>query len=279
MARPASANLSDVDSAHPSVKVHGPEAGPLVVLVHGTPDTSGAFAQVLTHLADLRVITYDRRGFGRSVHLPPPLTMAHHAADLLAIVDQCAEQHGRPPVVVAHSFGSNPTMLAAIERPTALAAVGLWEPPTCWVDWWVQSTKDHNQRVANAPDPGAEMEDSLRRLLGNTAWEAMPPATQARRRAEGTAYALDMASILDAPFDFAKVAVPAVVGRGSETAPEHHFGAEWLVEQLPDAELYDIGGAGHFANRTHPAEFAGFVRAACARAHPQASISTTPQPS
>ena len=243
------------------MKVHGPEGGPSVVLVHGTPDTSGAFAKVLAHLGDLRVITYDRRGYGRSVHLAPPLTMAHHARDLLAIIEQCP----RPPVVVAHSFGSNPTMLAAIMQPEAFAGLGLWEPPTCWVDWWVQSTKDHNVRLANSADPGAEMEGTLRRMLGNEAWEAMPVATQQRRRAEGAAYSLDMASILEAPFDFADVSVPALVGCGTETAPEHRYGAAWLCEQLPDAELYEIEGAGHFANRTHPAEFAAFVRAAVAR--------------
>ena len=105
-----SANLAGVDSSRPSIKVHGPHDGPLVVLVHGTPDTSGAFAAVLGHLADMRVITYDRRGYGRSVHMPPPLTMRHHALDLLGIAERCP----RPPVVVANSFGSNPTMLAAI---------------------------------------------------------------------------------------------------------------------------------------------------------------------
>ncbi len=244
----------------------GAADGPAVVLVHGTPDTSGAFAQVLAHLADLSVITYDRRGFGRSVHLDPALTMTHHAHDLLALIDTLEQ----PPVVVAHSFGSNPTMLAAILRPEAFAGLGLWEPPTCWVDWWKQSTKDHNVRVARAVDPGAEMESSLRRLLGDAAWEAMPPATQQRRRAEGVAYGLDMASIIDAPFDFAHVAVSALVGCGSDTAPEHRYGAAWLCEQLPHASLYEIEGVGHFANRTHPELFAAFVRAAWRQAgsHP-----------
>lgn len=229
-----------------------------MVLVHGTPDTSGAFAAVLGQLADMRVLTYDRRGFGRSVHLPPPLTMRDHALDLLAIAERCP----RPPVVVAHSFGSNPTMLAAIMRPQAFAGLGLWEPPTCWVDWWVQRTKDHNLRVANAPDPGVEMEESLRRLLSDEQWEAMPEATKRRRRAEGVAYSCDMASILEAPFDFADMTVRALVGCGTETMPEHRYGAAWLVEQLPDAALYEIEHVGHFANRTHPAEFAAFVRAA-----------------
>ena len=44
-----------------------------------------------------------------------------HARDLLAIIAECP----RPPVVVAHSFGSNPTMLAAIMQPRAFAGLGL----------------------------------------------------------------------------------------------------------------------------------------------------------
>ena len=220
-----------------------------MVLVHGTPDTSGAFAKVLAHLAGLRVITYDRRGYGRSVHLAPmfPLAAMVAAVGLTRAVDAVAAT--RPMRIAAVALG-----------------LGLWEPPTCWVDWWVQSTKDHNVRLANSADPGAEMEGTLRRMLGNEAWEAMPVATQQRRRAEGAAYSLDMASILEAPFDFADVSVTALVGCGTETAPEHRYGAAWLCEQLPDAELYEIEGAGHFANRTHPAEFAAFVRAAVARA-------------
>ncbi len=77
-----------------------------------------------------------------------------------------------------------------------------------------------------------------------------------------------MASELDAPFAFEDVAVPVVVGYGTDTSEEHAYGARWLAERLPDASLHSIPGAGHFAPRTHPAEFAAFVRAVAASVVP-----------
>ena len=60
--------------------------------------------------------------------------------------------------------------------------------------------------------------------------------------------------------------VPAVVGYGTATTREHVYGAAWLAEHLPDAQLHAVADAGHFANRTHPAEFARFVEAVLDRA-------------
>ena len=68
-----------------------------------------------------------------------------------------------------------------------------------------------------------------------------------------------MASEIDAPFDFQDVVVPALVGYGSDTSPEHAYGARWLAEALPNARTQAIRGTGHFAPRTHPEDFAAFV--------------------
>ena len=54
--------------------------------------------------------------------------------------------------------------------------------------------------------------------------------------------------------------VPAVVGYGTDTSREHVSGAAWLAEHLPDAELHVVADTGHFAHRTHPAEFARLRR-------------------
>jgi pimeloyl-ACP methyl ester carboxylesterase len=70
-----------------------------------------------------------------------------------------------------------------------------------------------------------------------------------------------MASELEAPFNFDDVRVPALVGYGTATSAEHREGARWLVERLPNARLHVIPGAGHFAPRTHPKEFAAFISA------------------
>lgn len=249
-----------MDPDHLHVEVHGPHVTPTIVLVHGAPDRSGSFRRLLAHLSGDRVVVYDRRGYGRSLGARPASGMLDHANDLLAILNRFEP----PRVVVAHSFGCNPTMLAATLRPAAFAAVGLWEPPMPWLDWWPTTTRDYNTAIARSGDPGQAIEDMYRRLLGDTAWTRLPVDVQAKRRAEGTAFATDMASELVEPFAFEDVAVPAVVGHGSATSGEHIRGSTRLAAQLPDARLYVLEGVAHFAHRTHPAEFAEFVRATLA---------------
>jgi pimeloyl-ACP methyl ester carboxylesterase len=191
--------------------------------------------------------------------------MSDHADDLLAILDGWE----MPPIVVAHSFGSNITMLAATMQPSAFGAVGLWEPPLTWVDWWPRGTKRYNAKVAASDEPAEEIERMYRMLLGDQGWERLLPEARAALRAEGGAFQRDMASELDAPFDFQDMVVPALVGCGTATVDEHAKGARWLVDCLPDSRLHEISGVGHFAPRTHPEEFASFVTAVVAMVGPR----------
>jgi pimeloyl-ACP methyl ester carboxylesterase len=245
-----------------SVEHLGPKTPPAVVLVHGAPDRSSSLRGVLSYLADRHVVIYDRRGYGRSLDATPAGSMMDHANDLLAILDDCDV----PPIVVAHSFGSNPTMLAASVRPSAFAAIGLWEPPTPWVTWWPEDVYAYIVQIATSDEPADDIEAMYRKLLGDQVWNSLSPEVQAERRAEGAAFQIDMASELDAPFNFEDVLVPALVGYGTDTVAHHSKGVHWLVEHLPDARSYEIPGAGHFAPRTHPQEFAAFISAVFALA-------------
>jgi pimeloyl-ACP methyl ester carboxylesterase len=226
------------------------------VLVHGAPDRSSGLRGVLPYLGHQHVVIYDRRGYGRSLHLPQAESMIDHANDLLAILDDCPV----PPIVVAHSFGSNPTMLAASVRPSAFAAIGLWEPPIPWVEWWPEDVYAAIVKIGTSNTPADDIEVMYRGLLSDPVWDNLTPEVQANRRAEGTAFKVDMASELDAPFNFEDVPVPALVGYGTNTVVHHSEGAKWLAAHLPNAGLYEIPGAGHFAPRTHPKEFAAFIR-------------------
>jgi pimeloyl-ACP methyl ester carboxylesterase len=247
------------------VERRGPPTNPEIVLVHGAPDRSTSFRDVLPYLADRRIVLYDRRGYGRSLSAPPAGAMIDHAHDLLAVIDDCPA----PPIVVGHSFGSNLTMLAATVRPSAFAAIGLWEPPLPWVEWWPRGTKKYNAKVARSEDPAHDIEGMYRMLLGDQGWERLRPEAQTELRAEGLAFQVDMASELDAPFQFGDVLVRALVGYGTATVTEHAEGAGWLVDRLPNARLRATDGAGHFAPRTHPKEFAGFVDAVVAMTEAQ----------
>ena len=196
--------------------------------------------------------------------------MVDHAEDLLAVVDECQA----PPVVVAHSFGSNLTMLAATLDPKGFAAIGLWEPPLPWVEWWPERTKAYNARVDASNEPADEVEAMYRSLLGE-GWDDLPPEVRSERRAEGPAFQVDMASEISAPFEFDDVHVPALIGYGTATSAEHVEGARWLADRLPSARVRASPGAGHFAPRTHPREFAAFMAATTTLAGETSSKTTS----
>jgi pimeloyl-ACP methyl ester carboxylesterase len=253
-----------VDVAELHVVVEGPADAPPLVVVHGAPDRSAAFRRALRELdaTNLRVVRYDRRGYGRSVRAEPARSMADHADDLLGVIDTV----GGSAVVVAHSFGSNPAMLAAVTRPHAFRALGVWEPPMVWLEWWPRQTKDYDAEVAASPDPEQMAEEFNRRILGDRAWEALDPAKQRQRRAEGSAFAADMGSLAAVPFDECDLVVPMVVGYGTETSAEHVEGARRLAAAVGDGHLHPVEGAGHFANQSHPRAFAEFMVATLVRA-------------
>jgi pimeloyl-ACP methyl ester carboxylesterase len=227
--------------------------GALVLLVHGSMDRSTSFGRTVKVLADLHVITYDRHGYGRSLASPPHTTLAAHTADLLELVD------GRRCVVVGHSYGGDVALLAGIERPDLIAAVGAFEAPMPWQPWWPQASAGSAAMAAPSPQEAAEA--FMRRVVGDRIWSRLPRATRDARRAEGETLVAEMESIRGpAPFDAGDVAVPVVAGCGSESEPRHQQSAERLAATVPDGELVVIEGAGHGAHMSHPREFADFVR-------------------
>src|ERR1700737_5269171 len=81
--------------------------GPVVVMVHGWPDSHVLWDGVVPLLADrFRVITYDNRGVGPSSSPKQytEYTMARLAGDFAALVD--AVSPDRPVHVLAHDWGS-----------------------------------------------------------------------------------------------------------------------------------------------------------------------------
>jgi pimeloyl-ACP methyl ester carboxylesterase len=228
-----------------------------VVLVHGTPDRSTSLVPLAPLLEGHPVTVYDRRGYGWSLGAAPAGPMVDHARDLLDILGG----FDSPPVVVAHSFGSNPALLAATLRPEAFAALGVWEPPLPWTDEWPEHTKEYLRDIVAQPDPRPVVERMYRQMIGDSGWDRMAPTMRDLVLDESLAFQRDMASELAAPFGFADVRVPTLVGYGTATTGGHVEGAVYLDARLPDSRLYEIVGVGHFCHRTHPEKYAEFVRA------------------
>jgi pimeloyl-ACP methyl ester carboxylesterase len=234
---------------------------PLVVLIHGSMDRSASFIRAERHLEGRHVLRYDRRGYGRSVGTGPAATFDDHVDDLLAIVD------GRPAVAVGHSLGGVVALAAAQRRPDLIMAVGAFESPRPWVDWW-PTTSAGTEAMAAAESPEDAAEVFMRRMIGDDRWEALPAKARADRRREGPAFLAEMVALRrpPPPYDAESVPVPVVVGRGSESTGHHRRTTEELVALVPDGELFVIEGARHGAHSSHPAEFAAFVERVVARA-------------
>ncbi|HMD46346.1 MAG TPA: alpha/beta hydrolase [Acidimicrobiales bacterium] len=228
-----------------------------VVLVHGSLDRGDSFGRTRRRLGDLRVVTYDRRGYARS-RGGGTTGLAGHAEDLLAIAGDVAQ--GDPVCAVGHSFGGDVVLAAALARPDAFAAVGAYEPPMPWLGI-------HRPGPRPAPpgpevDPGLEAEEFFTRMVGPGSWAHLTEAQRSERRADGPALVEDMRAFRGAvPFDVTELADPLVVGRGGRSRPHHREVVAWLVERIPGTRLVEIDGAGHGAHLSHPDHFAAFVEA------------------
>jgi pimeloyl-ACP methyl ester carboxylesterase len=243
------------------MRIHesGPAGDVPVVLVHGAPDRSTAFRRVVAHLGDLHVVTYDRRGYGESAAMPPARSLADHADDLLAVLDD------RRSIVVGHSFGGNVVLHAATRRPELFVAVGIWESSMCWLPGWPADHHELVRGLAETADTRALGESMGRSLVGPAAWERLDEEGRELRRVEGEAFALDMRFLLEESYDVRDVKPPFLHGLGGDSVGAHVDGARLLVELL-GVEAVVIEGLSHLAHIQAPEQWAGFVRTVVAAA-------------
>ena len=98
--------------------------GPPVVLVHGTTGSAAGWVLVRRELqGELRVVTYDRRGRGRSGD-GDAYAFERELDDLRAVLDHV----GEPAHLVGHSFGARLALEVAADRDDLLSLT-LYEPP------------------------------------------------------------------------------------------------------------------------------------------------------
>jgi pimeloyl-ACP methyl ester carboxylesterase len=233
------------------VTIWSEEAGPagarLVVLVHGTMDRSAGLLKLSRRLDPaLRVLRYDRRGYGRSAPHPGPFGMEEQVADLVELLD------GRPAVAFGHSYGGNVTLALADRHPDLVRAVGVYETPLSWLDWWPGTTAGADA-LATRGEPADAAERFMRRLIGDARWARLPEATRRARRAEGTAMVGELVDLRShAPWQPARIGVPVVAIHGTLGAAHHAASTRHLADVLTDCKSVEIEGARHFGPNTHP---------------------------
>ncbi|MEU1289956.1 alpha/beta hydrolase [Kitasatospora sp. NPDC005856] len=178
MPQPApSADLRHRTIEGPAGRLHLVEqgTGPLVLLVHGFPESWYSWRRQLPALAaaGYRAVALDVRGYGRSSK--PAATDAYRMLDLVednvALVRALGEDRA---VVVGHDWGSNIAATSALLHPEVFRAVGLLSVPYAPpggprpTDVFAQMGGDQEFYVSYFQEPGraeAEMEPDLRGWL------------------------------------------------------------------------------------------------------------------
>jgi pimeloyl-ACP methyl ester carboxylesterase len=176
------------------VRIHVAEQGdgPLVVLVHGFPESWYSWRHQLPALAGggYRAAAIDVRGYGRS---SKPATidgyrMLAHVADNLGVVAALGEQSA---VIVGHDWGSPIAATSALLRPDVFRAVALLSvpystgSPTRPTEAFGRMGGDEEFYISYFQEPGraeAEIEEDVRSWLlgfyvaasGDAPWP--PPA-------------------------------------------------------------------------------------------------------
>jgi pimeloyl-ACP methyl ester carboxylesterase len=110
--------VASADGTRLHVTTYGPDGAPAVVLVHGWMCRSDFWTPQVRALAgELRLVTYDLRGHGRSKVGPHTRLDSEDLADDLAAVLAATVQDGSRAVVVGHSMGEMSVVAWAGRNP------------------------------------------------------------------------------------------------------------------------------------------------------------------
>jgi pimeloyl-ACP methyl ester carboxylesterase len=241
--------------------------GEPVVLIHGA-FISDAFWPLLDERALVerhRVITYRRRGYGRSPRPKEPVSLARQAADCRGLLGhlgiECAH-------VVGHSYGGAIVLELATETPDIVHSLGLLEPALILGSSGDEYRDSLRRGLQRYRDEGAApvVEDMLRARWGEDPREALEPALpgafdQAVEDA-ATSFEVELPALLEWEMGEAQLrnvrqAALVVLGeRSRELSPRFVETYELLLDWLPEAEGYVLPDAAHGLQTQNPAAMA-----------------------
>ena len=244
-------------------------AGPVVVLIHGWPFDSRSWEPQVHALlgAGLRVITYDRRGFGRSSRPSVGYDFDALAADL----DMLISELGLDDVsVVGFSLGTGelaryigtygtarlrscvfmeslaPTFVKSSDNPTGVDADGVAAVQQAILDDRAAWLTAMGENFLNLDDYlGTRVSADTERYLWQTGMEASAEAT----------WACPRGWLEDFRSDIARIDVPTLIMHGTADRILSVDGqGRRLHAALPEAQYVEIEGGPHLSGVTHAAE-------------------------
>jgi pimeloyl-ACP methyl ester carboxylesterase len=251
--------------------------GSPMLLIHGTGADGTVWRAARPTLArGHRVISYDRRGHGRSPGPAPSGGEAHlrHAEDGLALLGEHARRE--PAVLVGWSSGGIIALQMAALRPDRVRALVLVEPPL-----WARNHQDMRMLWAMLPvfwhrkvrprQAAAAFYRAVCRYhddAGGNGFDALPDARQEAILANADAIMAELTAgtgeALTPELLRARVHCPVTLLLGGRSPPMFRRVARELGRVLPQLQTATIADAGHLMMIESPAAFAAWVHAVAA---------------
>ena len=241
-------------------------AGPPVLLIMGATGDGGHFERLAELLADeFTVVTYDRRGNGRSPRPPSWATTSaeEQADDAAALLEALALT---PAAVFGTSLAGVIALCLVLRHPRSVSGAILHEP-AFWslFDDPEEVKRTVGETVADGMRSGGPrdaIERFYRFVAGDANWEGLDPELRERVCAGADTY-LEVergafATYLPDEATLAAVATPIQLLLGDQTLPYFAQAAGRLAKRL-GVQITSTAGT-HFGYLDHPVELAETVR-------------------
>jgi pimeloyl-ACP methyl ester carboxylesterase len=252
-----------------SVKVNGVEleyeavgSGEPVLLI--SPVLADGFLPLLSEpaLADrYQLIRYHKRGWAGSTHTPAPVSIADHAADAAALLDQLGVPRAH---IAGHSSGAAVAAQLALDHPENVHTLILLELSLLSVasgEAFLNRAGSAFEAYASGDHAGALA--MFTSAVSGLDWptcqavleERMPGSVEQAIRDADTFFGIELPALTEWAFDAEQAAAirrPVLSVLGAETQPLWVEVADFLHSSLPRVEDCTIDGVGHLLHIQRP---------------------------
>jgi pimeloyl-ACP methyl ester carboxylesterase len=252
-----SVNVNGVDLEYEMVG-----SGEPVLLI--APVLADGFLPLLSEpaLADrYQLIRYHKRGWCGSTHTPPPVSIADHATDAAALLDELRVAHAH---VAGHSSGAAVALQLAVDHPERVRTLTLLELTLLSVpsgEAFLEQAAPAFEAYGSG-DPSGAFAMFMSGVSGldwatcRALLEQRAPGSVAQAIADAdTFFGIELPSLTEwefGPQQAAAIDRPVLSVLGSQTEPLWLEVADFLRSSLPRVEELTVEGVGHLLHIQRP---------------------------
>jgi pimeloyl-ACP methyl ester carboxylesterase len=242
-------------------------AGPVAMLIHGSPGNAHAWARVGGRLADrYRVIAPDLPGYRATTPEAADRSSVGYAAEL---IEALAGEVGTPAVLAGHSFGGVVALAVALRGRVRVGSLALFEPVAVPVlatvgdaDAFAKTRSTFADYIASVEsgNPGA-IRTMVDFWFGDGAFDRLPPAVTTGLMEGAPANARDVRATFQETYSaegLRRLPMPIVTVVGDRSPDVTHRIAHALAA-CSGGFVTPLAGADHAMTTTHVEEVAAII--------------------